>query len=221
MKITVKESRGSLIGDLPSCIGFIDSKDIANVVAGETYEFMITGYTKKCHHNTKLPSAVYLSLVQPGDKLVEVDAFDTSGSMCRTTTYHDSVGMIYPSFNKVCLIVDNTQSSFFKLPYKPRPRQTMWVRKHSDSTHRCMGVDRYEHIGPVLATDPHYMEVCAQHGLFHRVHRFFFNKETVAGLNMSQAMELVRTGKPLPEEILEGVEHQAREREEVEWSLSR
>lgn len=151
MLLQVKKSNktsSSLIASLPECVAIIDERDTANVVVGESYEFMITGFSKK-RNKDELPSAVFVRLVTPEDILITAPALSTSGSMCSTSTWHPEYSMIYPGHNTPVPIVDNVNSEWRGVPNFPTHDIEMWIRKHPRrASYIAIGVNRYADINP-------------------------------------------------------------------------
>lgn len=194
MRVQVlKSSRdNSLYAKLPECVAFFHHKEVDDLIVGNTYDVMITGYSNKRNRHTGMPSVVFLSLVTEEHHLIIAPVLECSGSMCSTSTWHKDFGAIYPGHRTPVPEVDNVNASFNEMPSYPTPPVSMWVRKNKRGSYSAVGVDCYAHLDPVFKHNwPEYQRLQDAYAHLREVRERYSNlpsQTTIDGLHLWEAI---------------------------------
>lgn len=176
MRLTVHRStrNGVLMAELPECLGFFDSKITHLLEVGKQYDFIIVGYSNKNTALTGLPSAVFLDLVQPGDRLVFVPTLSKRDG--EVSSYDPSLGTIYPSHTNAVWVNDHDEADEHKLPRYPRIDANMWIR-FMNGKWVAHGVNSYADIAPCIVRRPQLALTHRVRESFKRIQRLYAQKE--------------------------------------------
>jgi hypothetical protein len=195
MRVEVlKSSRDdSLYAKLPECLAFFHRKEVDDLIVGNTYDVMITGYSNTRNRHTGMPSAVFVSLVTDEHHLITAPILETSGSMCSTSTWHKAFGPIYPGHRTPVPGVDNVNASFREMPHYPTPEVNMWIRKNKRGSYSAVGVDCYAHIEPVFKHNcAEYQRVNAAYAHMNDLRERYRNVDVIDGLRYFEAFNLAK-----------------------------